>query len=74
MAVLSARAGELESEFAWGVVRQLFDVAVARAPVEQRSQLLDGAAALARPALGIEATESAIEPRTQPCMASTGSR
>lgn len=55
MTLLSARAGELEHEFAWGVVRQLFDRAVARAPSPDRARLLDGAAALAAPALGIEA-------------------
>jgi DNA-binding CsgD family transcriptional regulator len=59
--VLSARAGELEGEFAWGVVRQLFDGVVARAPAEERSRLLEGAAALARPALGIEGAESAAD-------------
>jgi DNA-binding CsgD family transcriptional regulator len=60
MAVLTARGGELEREFAWGVVRQLFDV-VMRAPAGQRGELLEGAAALARPALGIEAAESAVD-------------
>ena len=49
MMVLSARAGELEHEFAWGVVRQLFDRAVGRAAEEDRDRLLRGAAALARP-------------------------
>ena len=36
MAVLAATAGELESDFAWGVVHQLFDGAVARAPAAER--------------------------------------
>ena len=54
LTVLSARAGELETEFAWGVVRQLFDGPVARALIEEHPKLLDGAAALARPSLGIE--------------------
>ncbi|HEY7630570.1 MAG TPA: AAA family ATPase [Thermoleophilaceae bacterium] len=61
MVVLSARAGELERDFAWGVVRQLFDAAVARAPAAERARLLEGAAALAAPALGIEAGESAMD-------------
>jgi DNA-binding CsgD family transcriptional regulator len=61
MTVLSARGGELESEFAWGVVRQLFDATVARAPARERSRLLGGAADLARPALGIEAAESPVD-------------
>jgi DNA-binding CsgD family transcriptional regulator/mono/diheme cytochrome c family protein len=61
MAVLTATAGELESDFAWGVVHQLFDGAVARVPAAERARLLDGAAALARPALGIEATQETAE-------------
>jgi DNA-binding CsgD family transcriptional regulator len=54
LGVLSARAGELESEFAWGVVRQLFESAVARASNSDREALLAGAAGLAAPALGLE--------------------
>jgi DNA-binding CsgD family transcriptional regulator len=61
MAVLAASAGELENDFAWGVVRQLFDGAVARAAGAERARLLDGAAALARPALGIEAARESID-------------
>ena len=61
MAVLSARAGELEGEFAWGVVRQLFEGPVLRAPADETSRLLDGAAGHARPALGIEQAESAAD-------------
>lgn len=61
MAVLSARAGELESEFAWGLVRQLFDGPVARAPARRRARLLDGAATLARPALGLEAAHDKVD-------------
>ena len=53
LSVFSARAGELESEFAWGVVRQLFAGVVSDAP-GFRSDWFSGAAALARPALGIE--------------------
>lgn len=49
MRVLSARATELEREFPYGVVRQLF------APlVTEREELLEGAAAAARPALGLD--------------------
>ncbi len=61
MTVLSARAGELEAEFAWGVVRQLFDGTVARAPAPERSRLLDGAATLARPALGLDAAHATVD-------------
>jgi DNA-binding CsgD family transcriptional regulator len=58
--VLSARAGELESDFAFGVVRQLFESTLALAPADVRAQLLSGAAALATPlfALGPAAAES----------------
>ncbi len=61
MSVLSARAGELEREFAWGVVRQLFDGTVARAAPAVRAELLQGAASLARPALGIEASLGPVD-------------
>jgi DNA-binding NarL/FixJ family response regulator len=60
LSVLSARAGELESEFAWGVVRQLFAGAVSDAR-EDRSGWFSGAAALARPALGVESAASAVD-------------
>src|SRR5262245_3082528 len=44
--VLAARAGELEGEFAYGIVRQLFEPLVASATQELRSELLSGPAAL----------------------------
>jgi DNA-binding CsgD family transcriptional regulator len=47
--VLSARGGELEQEFAFGIVRQLFEPLLATMPAEQREELLAGAAALAAP-------------------------
>jgi DNA-binding CsgD family transcriptional regulator len=47
--VLTARAGELERDFAFGVVRQLFEPVLARGSVEQRAELLSGAAGLAAP-------------------------
>ena len=47
--VLSARAGEHEGDFSFGVVRQLFESLLASAPAEQRAELLGGAAALAEP-------------------------
>jgi DNA-binding CsgD family transcriptional regulator len=61
MTVLTARGGELESEFPWGVVRQLFAMAVTSASARDSSDLLDGAAALARPALGIEAIAATVD-------------
>lgn len=45
LTVLSARASELEAAFSFGVVRQLFEAAVAAAPDDARSRLLGGAAA-----------------------------
>jgi DNA-binding CsgD family transcriptional regulator len=53
MKVLAARGGELERDFAYGVVRQLFEAELATAPKKRREQLLSGAAALAAPALGL---------------------
>ena len=49
MGVLSARAGELEGEFAFGVVRQLFEPALANSAPDVRAELLAGAAELAAP-------------------------
>ncbi len=47
--VLSARGSELEREFAFGVVRQLFEPFLAVAPESRRRELTGGAAALALP-------------------------
>jgi hypothetical protein len=44
----------LERELPWNVVRQLF-AGVTRSGDQERDELLAGAAALARPALGLEA-------------------
>jgi DNA-binding CsgD family transcriptional regulator len=49
MRVLGARAGEHEAEFAFGVVRQLFEQPLANASPAQRAELLAGAAALVEP-------------------------
>jgi len=45
--VLSARASDLERDFGFGVVRQLFEPVLARAGADERAALLGGAAALA---------------------------
>ena len=47
--VIAARGGELEQGFAFGIVRQLFEPLLARAPSADRTDLMAGAAALARP-------------------------
>ena len=44
--VLTARAGELEGEFAFGIVRQLFEAPLAAATPDLRADLLSGAAGL----------------------------
>lgn len=47
--VLTARAGELEHDYAFGVVRQLFEPVLNRRSAEERADLLSGAARLAAP-------------------------
>src|SRR5581483_10361553 len=47
LTVLYARASELEAAFSFGIVRQLFEAAVAAASTEERPRLLGGAAAAA---------------------------
>ncbi|HEY1511474.1 MAG TPA: AAA family ATPase, partial [Solirubrobacteraceae bacterium] len=49
MQVLRARASDLEQEFAFGVVRQLFEGPLDRADPDRRPALFRGAAALASP-------------------------
>ena len=56
MQVLAARGFELERQFTFGVLRQLYEPAVAA--VADRDGLVDGAAALAGPAIGLPAPES----------------
>jgi DNA-binding CsgD family transcriptional regulator/tetratricopeptide (TPR) repeat protein len=53
MQVLSSRAGEHEAEFAFGVVRQLFEPLLVTASPEQRAELLGGAAALVEPLFSV---------------------
>ena len=49
MRVLAARGSELERSFPYGVVRQLFEPALARSSDAERASLLAGAAELAAP-------------------------
>ena len=51
MAVMRARASELESDFAFGIALQLFEPLLAGADDETRDRLLAGSAALAGPLL-----------------------
>ena len=62
MAVLCGRGGELERQFAWGVVRQLFETTVYEAGNKASSDLLQGAAGLARPALGVDVALPSVDP------------
>jgi DNA-binding CsgD family transcriptional regulator len=52
MRVLAARGGELEGEFAYGIVRQLFDPLLAAVSSDLRAELLSGPAALIEPLFG----------------------
>ena len=52
MRVLAARGGELEGEFAYGIVRQLFEPLLASASPDLRAELLSGPAALVEPLFG----------------------
>ncbi|MBV9417290.1 MAG: AAA family ATPase, partial [Solirubrobacterales bacterium] len=56
--MLSARGGELEGDFAFGIVRQLFEGALAAAATDARAELLSGAAELAAPLFGAVPGES----------------
>jgi hypothetical protein len=59
MAVLSARASELDRDFPLGVVRQLFEPPLVAADPARRARLLSGAAARAAPLLGVAGDASA---------------
>ena len=53
--VLTATGAPLERDFAFGIVRQLFEAEVHRAAPERRAQLFAGVAALAEPVFGAAA-------------------
>jgi DNA-binding CsgD family transcriptional regulator len=61
MSVFAARGSELESDFAFGVARQLFEPWVWSQGKEERSRLFEGAAALAAPVLGLREEQAAGE-------------
>jgi DNA-binding CsgD family transcriptional regulator len=52
MRVLAARGGEFEGEFAYGIVRQLFEPLLASVAADVRAELLSGPAALIDPLFG----------------------
>jgi DNA-binding NarL/FixJ family response regulator len=71
MQVLHARGTELERDFPFALVRQLFEPVLHAAGEANRDELLDGAAGLAGPVVGIEAGASvgAAEPLADPSFA-----
>ncbi|MGH3567127.1 MAG: ATP-binding protein [Pseudonocardia sp.] len=56
--VLSARASDLEREFAFGVIRSLFEPLLVAAEPAERDALLAGAARLAAPVITLEGLEA----------------
>jgi DNA-binding NarL/FixJ family response regulator len=59
--VLAARGGEREDEFAYGVVRQLFEPLLMTAADDLRAELLSGAAGLAAPLFDESQLAAALE-------------
>jgi tetratricopeptide (TPR) repeat protein len=57
LSVLSARAGELERDFGFGIVGQLLEPALARTDPERRAELFAGAARLAEPVFAADPAE-----------------
>jgi DNA-binding CsgD family transcriptional regulator len=60
--VLTARGGEYERSFGFGVARQLLAARLADAEQAEREELLDGAASLAAPALLLDLMDTAARP------------
>lgn len=69
MQVLNARGGELEHEFPFGVVRQLFEPIVVGLGDAARERVVDAAAALAGPALGFAGSVRGGVPISDPLSA-----
>ena len=64
MRVLSARGTELERDFAFGVVRQLFEPPLAEASELERTDLLQDAAGVAAAILGLPGAPAADGPHS----------
>ncbi|MGH3620392.1 MAG: AAA family ATPase [Sciscionella sp.] len=60
MRVLSARASDLERDFAFGVIRSLFEPLLTAMSPAEREDLLAGAARLVVPLITLEATDSTV--------------
>jgi DNA-binding CsgD family transcriptional regulator len=69
MTVIASHGAILESDFGFGVVRQLFEPVIAAASAAQRRRLLEGAAALAKPVVAAQDVESGAPPRHQTAIA-----
>ncbi len=66
MQVLSSRAGEHEAEFAFGVVRQLFETLLVNISADQRAEFLAGAAALVEPLFSLGQSPGPPAPEDSP--------
>jgi DNA-binding CsgD family transcriptional regulator len=64
--VLRARGAELERDFAFGVVRQLFESALRDATADERAELLQGPAGLAATVLGLPGAAGNEAPAATP--------
>ena len=62
MRVLAARGGEFEGEFAFGIVRQLFEPLLASAAPDLRAELFSGPAALIEPLFGATQLAASQDP------------
>ena len=60
LATLSARGSELERDFAYGLVRQLFEVPLVAASPSERAELLAGAAGHAATLFGLAAARDDV--------------
>ncbi len=63
---IQARCGEFELDFPFGVARQLFERRVTGQGAKTRARLLEGAAAHAAPALGLETGEGEMGGTAEP--------
>ncbi|MGZ4330539.1 MAG: helix-turn-helix transcriptional regulator [Solirubrobacteraceae bacterium] len=69
LATLSARGSELERDFAYGVVRQLFEATVVEAPPPERAELLAGVAGRAAGLFGVVAPQDEVDVLLDPSFA-----
>ena len=66
--VLTARGGELERDFAYGIVRQLLEAPVTQADPAEREELFTGAAGLAESVFAVSADEPGEGDPTHPVL------